>query len=82
MELRPNMRRQFSLIRDISQLLGLPVGILVDLAGPKIRLGQLAQDPLECQVGGRLDFVRGDSSSHATELVSTYPPLVDELNVE
>ena len=70
-----------SLIRDISQLLGLPVGILVDLAGPKIRLGQLVEDPRECQVGGRFDFVRGESPSRATELVSTYPPLVDELSV-
>ena len=33
-------------IRAASEQVELPVGILVDLAGPKIRLGQLATDPL------------------------------------
>lgn len=73
--------KTISLIRDISHSLGRPIGILVDLAGPKIRLGQLFQDPLECQVGARFDFVRGATPSHTNELVSTYPALVDELSV-
>ena len=33
-------------IREASKKTECPVGILIDLAGPKIRLGQLFEDPL------------------------------------
>lgn len=56
-----------------------PVGVLLDLAGPKIRLGHLPVDPLSCELGMRLSFVRGESSSLASELTSNYERLIDEL---
>jgi len=78
---RPNeQEKTVARIRSISRELGRPVGILVDLAGPKIRLGELVKDPLDCQLGARFDFVRGETSTNAHELVSTYPPLIDELS--
>lgn len=55
------------------------VGILVDLAGPKIRLGELAGGVVECPLEARFRFVRGDVPRSANELVTTYEPLVDEL---
>jgi pyruvate kinase len=66
-------------IRRASEELNLPVGILLDLAGPKIRLGELTQDPLEFKRGDRFMFVRGDKPGSASELTSNYAPLVDEL---
>ena len=68
-------------IRAVSRAMGRPVGILVDLAGPKIRLGELPEDPLKCETGGELTFVRGDRSDSPTKLVSNYSRLVDELRV-
>lgn len=68
-------------IRAASAAGGWPVGILVDLAGPKIRLGQLVSDPFECVSGARLAFVRGDQARQPNELVCSYPRLVDELRV-
>ena len=38
-------------IRAASAELARPVGILIDLSGPKIRLGQLPTDPLVCEPG-------------------------------
>ena len=39
---------------------GAGAGVLVDLAGPKIRLGELPGGELECATGDRVRFVRGD----------------------
>jgi pyruvate kinase len=68
-------------IRKASVELDYPVGILVDLAGPKIRLGELAADPCEFKRGARFTFIRGDKSSDCSELTSNYAPLIDELKV-
>lgn len=66
-------------IHSASREAGRPIGILVDLAGPKIRLGELATDPMNCETGGEVTFVRGEKAQRPGELVSTYPRLVDEL---
>ncbi len=57
-----------------------PIGILIDLAGPKIRLGQLVVEPLACAEGATFRFVRGDQSSRADELTTNYDLLLDELS--
>jgi pyruvate kinase len=69
-------------IREAERQVGRPVAILVDLAGPKIRLGQLLEDPLECTADAEFWFIRNSqvpASPH--ELTSNYPLLVDELSV-
>lgn len=68
-------------IRAASLQCGTPVGILVDLAGPKIRLGQLREDPLNCIPGKHLTFVRGDTAQAADELVCSHATLIDEIGV-
>ncbi|MDA1050377.1 MAG: pyruvate kinase [Planctomycetota bacterium] len=57
------------------------VGILVDLAGPKIRLGQLIEDPTDCPLGAEFRFVRGETPQNANEFTCTYESLVTELAV-
>ncbi len=66
-------------IRQAEAALQTSVGILIDLAGPKIRLGQLAQDPLVVTNGQQLTFVRGVESAGADELTCSYEGLVDEV---
>jgi pyruvate kinase len=66
-------------VRTASSETGLPAGILVDLAGPKIRLGQLTQNPLVLQNGDQVRFVRGLESSADEELTCNYEPLIDEV---
>ena len=58
-----------------------PIAILVDLGGPKIRLGDLPGDLLDCPLGAEFRFVRGQRSEAADELVTTYDTLVDELQL-
>ena len=66
-------------IRRMSDELVRPVGVLVDLAGPKIRLGELPGGGIECVEGTRVQFVRGSGESTHDTFTTTYAPLVDEL---
>lgn len=68
-------------IRAASTETGYPAGILVDLAGPKIRLGQLTQNPLALRNGQEIKFVRGLESNSDDELTCIYEPLIDEVAV-
>ena len=68
-----------SRIREAESQLESSVGILVDLAGPKIRLGQLAEDPMVVKNGESLTFVRDPSSAIGNELSCSYDALIDEV---
>jgi pyruvate kinase len=73
--------QKLAAVREASEKVGRPVGVLVDLAGPKMRLGELHTDPTVCELGATFRFVRGAKSSASDELTSTYAPLVGELTV-
>ena len=66
-------------IREIEQELDRPIGVLGDLAGPKIRLGEIATGQLLCQEGATVVFVRGEITDDSQELTCTYAPLIDDV---
>ncbi len=66
-------------VREASRKAGAPVAVLVDLAGPKIRLGELPGGAVQLLAGQRVRFVTGSAASSPDELVTTYAPLVSEL---
>ena len=68
-------------IRLAAQKSERPVGILADLAGPKLRLGHLVDKMIECEPGDSLVLRRGDHAQQADEIVSEYPRLLDEVHV-
>ena len=68
-------------IRIAAEQVGQTVGVLVDLAGPKIRLGELFTDPTTCDVGQEFRFVAGSKSGAPDELTSGYPTLIAELAI-
>ncbi len=74
-----DFQARFDAIRQASAEAGMPIAVLVDLAGPKMRLGELAGGVLELTVGSTVRFVRGSASASPTDLTTTYEPLVDEL---
>ncbi len=67
-------------IRRVSRKLWRPIGVLADLAGPKIRLGELHGGQQECVEGAELRLVRGAVSPGPGILVSEYDRLIDELS--
>jgi pyruvate kinase len=68
-------------IRAASAKTGYPTAILIDLAGPKIRLGNLFDDPVNLSNGDAVKFVRGEVSNAVDELTCLYQPLIDEVSV-
>lgn len=78
---REEHRQTLENIRVASDLRGFPAGVLLDLSGPKLRLGQIVGDSLECEVGMTVHFIRGETTTIREELVSSYAKLIDELSV-
>ena len=69
-------------VREISQETSRPIGLLGDLAGPKIRLGELPEGGLSLEEGGEVTFVRKSSDqTDARHLTSSYQHLIDDVNV-
>ena len=66
-------------IRQVSVEQKQPIAILADLAGPKIRLGELPPDGLRCRAGARLEFVRTVEAERLDQLTCTYDQLIDDL---
>jgi pyruvate kinase len=77
---RVEHERRLAAIRAASTVVGRPVGVLVDLAGPKMRLGELPGGEKHFALDDRVRFIRGDSMSRPDELTTTYEPLIDELS--
>jgi pyruvate kinase len=66
-------------IRAVSREMGRHVGILQDLCGPKMRLGSLPDDVIECRLGDEYILVSELSPLGAQELTCSYPRLPDDL---
>ena len=77
----PDHEEKLAAISEASELTKTPVGVLLDLAGPKIRLGELNVEPLHLEVGATLTFIRDGEPAKPNEVTSTYAKLIDELDV-
>jgi pyruvate kinase len=67
-------------IRRIEERMHHPIAVLVDLSGPKIRLGDLPEGSIQCQSGEEFFFVDAAASDKPNELTSTYEGLTRELS--
>lgn len=69
-------------IRTISSEMKTPIGVLGDLSGPKIRLGELQVSELVCVEGESLTFLReGCQPTAQNHLTCTYEKLIDDVDV-
>jgi pyruvate kinase len=78
---RQEQEVRLAAVRRAMEETGQFVAVLADLAGPKIRLGELPGGQMDCHAGASLRFVRGTIARQPQELTTTYEPLVDELAV-
>jgi pyruvate kinase len=78
---REDFERTLNNIKQVRELSDFPVATLLDLSGPKIRLAQLFEDPLEVEVGMEFTFIRGEQCNQPFELCSNYSKLIDEVAV-
>jgi pyruvate kinase len=66
-------------IRRIGDEMGRHVGVLQDLCGPKMRLGPIPGDLVECPLGESFSLVAERSSDDPHELTCTYRELPGDL---
>ena len=69
-------------IRDVSRQLNRPIGILADLAGPKIRLEEIPGGSAHCELGQEFIFARTADPSNPRVFTCTYDKLIDDLRMD
>lgn len=77
---REDHRQKIRRIREVSKSLGREVGILQDLGGPKIRLGELPEDGVHLEVGSTIDLGI-DGKVELGVLPVGYPHLLEDVGV-
>ncbi|MDR3567070.1 MAG: pyruvate kinase [Syntrophobacteraceae bacterium] len=75
---REEHRKTIHAIRSISRKVGKEIGILQDLGGPKIRLGQLGDGKIVLKHGDRVRLVAGEYGKGDVIPVN-YPSLLDDI---
>ncbi len=74
--------QSLAMIRQASAESGAMIAVLQDLGGPKLRLGPIAGDVVDCRLGDEFVLVRDQTpSDDPKRLTCTYADLVDDLKV-
>jgi pyruvate kinase len=68
-------------IRMLSREMGRHVAVLQDLCGPKMRLGPIPGDVVDCALGDEFTLVTERSSESANELTCSYRELTNDLKL-
>ena len=68
-------------VRTVEASLGRPIGALVDLPGPKVRAGAMAEGGVLLEDGGTVRLVPGHEPSTAEVVSVDHPGLVADLHV-
>src|SRR4051812_37812106 len=69
----------YRMVREASDATGRGVGVLVDLQGPKIRLGRLASGPVELRQGQEFTITTRDVPGDGTIASTTYTGLPGDV---
>ena len=76
-----DFERIVACIEEAREVTDFPAAVLLDLSGPKIRLGQLAVEELVVEPGMVLTIVRGAEAQEENQLCCSYDRLIDEIQV-
>src|SRR6202041_2663318 len=73
------LKRMHGDLRALAEAKGRPIGILVDLQGPKIRLGVLKGGPRQLQEGENIRLVLAESSDRPDEIPIPHPEIFQAI---
>ncbi len=73
------LKRLHGDLRALSEERGRPIGILVDLQGPKIRLGVLKGGPRELKEGEKIKLVLAETSDNPDEVPIPHPEIFQAI---
>jgi pyruvate kinase len=68
-------------IREAAHVVGLPVAIMADLPGPKMRLGQIDPEPMELEAGGSFTLTTESIVGNAARASISFERLPQVVNV-
>ena len=74
-------RRMISIVHAASEKAGKDIGILLDLQGPKIRIGRLEKDAVILEEGAQFIITTRDIAGNEQEVSTNYTPLPKEISV-
>lgn len=66
-------------IRSVEREVGRPIGILADLQGPKLRLGEIAGDQFEIERGDRIILDLDDTPGDRNRVYLPHPEILEAL---
>ncbi len=72
---------RYRTVRRVAEEKGHNVGILIDLPGPKVRLGNFGDDPIEVPGGHRFRLVPGLDTADLEAVGVDYEALLDDIHV-
>ena len=73
------LRRMHGDLRALGEAKGRPIGVLVDLQGPKIRLGALKGGPRTLQEGEKIRLVLGETSETPDDIPIPHPEIFQAI---
>ena len=76
-----DVRERHRLIREIEMEMNRPIGVLVDLQGPKLRVGQFADGSAELEQGARFRFDLTDAPGSVDRVTLPHPEIFAALEV-
>lgn len=71
--------QRIKLIRKVSQELGKQVGIIADIQGPKIRLGELAEEHVFLEEGQEIILTSNEVLGTSEKITVRYPTLASDI---
>ena len=70
-----------SRIRSVETRLGHPLGVLVDLQGPKLRIGRFAEGSIQLAAGARFTLDSSDAPGTIDRVYMPHPEIIESVGV-
>jgi pyruvate kinase len=74
-------KRRFDMVREIEAELGRPIGIIADMQGPKLRVGQFENKSIALKEGQEFRFDLDETPGDETRVQLPHPEIIAAVNV-
>ncbi|MGB7204147.1 MAG: pyruvate kinase [Anderseniella sp.] len=71
----PNLKARYEMIRRVEEKHNRPIGILVDLQGPKLRIGRFATDDVTIKAGDKFTLDMDETPGDETRVLLPHPEI-------
>ncbi|MEO6323699.1 MAG: pyruvate kinase [Thermoanaerobaculia bacterium] len=73
------IKRRVAIVRAVEKKMDRPIGVLLDLGGPKIRVGPVSGGGVIWKTGASVEIVPGMARGDERRISVTYPDLLDDV---